>query len=63
MRRHTGGAGPRHAKPFDLEIARLPTPVRTFPVQMIWSRRLALDPAASWLRARVCEVTKGYAGV
>jgi DNA-binding transcriptional LysR family regulator len=50
-----------HAKRFGLAMAAPPVPVRSFPVQMIWSRRLAADPAIGWLRNRVLEVTKGIA--
>ncbi len=48
-----------HAATFGLTMALPPVPVRSFPVQMVWSRRLGADPALSWLRERVEELTKG----
>jgi DNA-binding transcriptional LysR family regulator len=42
-----------HAKDFGLGITVPPVPIRSFPVQMVWSRRLGVDPAIGWLRARV----------
>ncbi len=42
-----------HAKDFGLSTAVPPVQIRSFPVQMIWSRRLGVDPAIVWLRAKV----------
>jgi DNA-binding transcriptional LysR family regulator len=42
-----------HAKDFGLCTAVPPLQIRSFPVQMIWSRRLGVDPAIVWLRAKV----------
>jgi DNA-binding transcriptional LysR family regulator len=52
-----------HAKQFGLTMATPPIAVRSFPVQMIWSRRLAADPAVTWLRNRVAGITKELAGL
>jgi DNA-binding transcriptional LysR family regulator len=46
-----------HAAEFGLTTALPPVPVRSFPVQMIWIRRLGMDPALSWLRNRIQEVS------
>ena len=42
-----------HAKDFGLSTAVPPVQIRSFPVQMIWSRRLGVDPAIVWLRTKV----------
>jgi DNA-binding transcriptional LysR family regulator len=42
-----------HASSFGLMQAPPPIEVRSFPVQAIWSRRLAADPANQWLREHV----------
>ena len=47
-----------HAPNFGLAIAVPPVPVRSFPVRMVWNRRLGADPALAWLRDRVREATK-----
>ena len=47
-----------HAMEFGLEIALPPVAIRSFPVQMVWSKRLGVDPALSWLRDRV-QATAG----
>ncbi|MBV8869861.1 MAG: LysR family transcriptional regulator, partial [Acetobacteraceae bacterium] len=39
-----------HAAGFGLATAVPPVPVRSFPVRMVWSRRLGADPALAWLR-------------
>jgi DNA-binding transcriptional LysR family regulator len=52
-----------HARHFGLAMAPPPIPIRSFPVQMIWSRRLAVDSALLWLRNRVVEATKGMAQI
>jgi DNA-binding transcriptional LysR family regulator len=52
-----------HARNFGLAMAPPPIPIRPFPVQMIWSRRMAVDSAMLWLRSRVIEVTKGIAAL
>ncbi len=40
----------RHAKSFGLGTVPSPIPIRTFPVQMAWSRRMSVDPSLLWLR-------------
>jgi DNA-binding transcriptional LysR family regulator len=47
-----------HAAAFGLMTALPPVPVRSFPVQMVWSRRLGADPALSWLRDRVADASQ-----
>ncbi len=47
-----------HAMEFGLSTALPPVPIRSFPVQMVWSRRLGVDPAIVWLRARVQAAAK-----
>ena len=48
----------KHAAPFGLATAPPPMPIRSFPVQMIWSRRMGDDPALCWLRNRIENFTK-----
>jgi DNA-binding transcriptional LysR family regulator len=43
----------RHAREFGLSSINPPLKIRSFPVQMVWSRRLGADPALVWLRKRV----------
>jgi len=52
-----------HAARFGLAVATPPVPIRSFPVQMIWSRRLAADSPMLWLRKQVLDVTKGIAEI
>lgn len=47
-----------HAAGFGLATAVPPVPVRSFPVRMVWSRRLGADPALAWLRERVREAAR-----
>jgi DNA-binding transcriptional LysR family regulator len=47
-----------HAPDFGLATAIPPVPVRSFPVRMVWNRRLGADPALAWLRDRVREAAK-----
>ena len=42
-----------HAAGFGLTTALPPVLVRSFPVQMVWNKRLGLDPALIWLRERI----------
>lgn len=48
----------RHAASFGITTAPPPVPIRSFPVQMVWSKRGGADPVISWLRDRVEEATK-----
>lgn len=47
-----------HAAEFGLTMALPPVMVRSFPVQMVWSKRLGVDPALNWLRDRVQETSQ-----
>ncbi|MBV8616108.1 MAG: LysR family transcriptional regulator [Acetobacteraceae bacterium] len=47
-----------HAPNFRLATAVPPVPVRSFPVRMVWSRRLGADPALAWVRERVREAAR-----
>jgi DNA-binding transcriptional LysR family regulator len=47
-----------HAKDFGLSTMLPPMPIRFFPVRMVWSRRLGVDPAIVWLRAKVAAVAR-----
>ncbi len=42
-----------HAEDFGLSTTLPPVRIRSFPVQMVWSRRLGAEPAIVWLRDRV----------
>ena len=50
-----------HSARFGLAMLAPPVPIRSFPVQMIWSRRMSVDPAMLWIRNRVLEMTKNIA--
>jgi LysR family transcriptional activator of mexEF-oprN operon len=43
----------RHAEDFGLITLSPPLEIRSFPVKMIWNRRLSADPALQWLRGAI----------
>jgi DNA-binding transcriptional LysR family regulator len=47
-----------HAANFGLGTRSPPVPIRSFPVQMVWSKRLGDDPALAWLRDKIQTATK-----
>jgi DNA-binding transcriptional LysR family regulator len=47
-----------HAATFGLATVPPPNSLRSFPVQMVWDRRLGADPASEWLSGRIVDATK-----
>ena len=51
-----------HATDMKLQSFSPPVPIRSFPVQMVWSRRLGGHPALTWLRAHILALAGDLAG-
>jgi len=48
----------RYAHLFELSICPVPISLETFPSRLIWSARVAQDPAMLWLREKIIEVNQ-----